>query len=161
MITHAVAEVWVAEPDFENAILEPSSLDCRLYRNDFTKTWCGYVRLPPDHPDAGLLRAQADAHYDVHGGISYAGEAPLSHWDIFDGHWLGFDCAHAGDYQPGMVDMWNEIIAQEPEESARIEALFQGLYHAERDVYRTIAYARREVRRLAKQVHQRYRAAYN
>jgi hypothetical protein len=116
------------------------------------------VRSPPD---AGLLRAQADAHYDVHGGISYAGEAPLSHWDIFDGHWLGFDCAHAGDYQPGMVDMWNEIIAQEPEESARIEALFQGLYHAERDVYRTIAYARREVRRLAKQVHQRYRAAYN
>lgn len=164
MIAHTVEQVWIAEPDFENDTFTPSSLDCRLFRHPEFKHWCGYVRLPDNHPDAGLLKTEADRFYEVHGGITYAGGTPLSHWDLFDGSWLGFDCAHAGDYVPGWVDMWNNIIELDPSAGKRIEAMYDAkgqLTGPFRDVYRTIDFARKELQHLAEQVHLRYLAASN
>src|SRR6266850_2791634 len=97
---------WVGEVsrvDFKHF-----GLDCFVHRNGNPKDdgafgdWCGYVGVSRKHPAFGT-------HYDgidvqVHGGLTYAAkcghhlchEKPAARW------WLGFDCAHAGDYMPGM-----------------------------------------------------------
>lgn len=57
---------------------------------------CGYVKVPPAHPWHGKGYDEVDA--DVHGGLTFA--APDEACDKGgpdNGHWFGFDCAHAGD----------------------------------------------------------------
>lgn len=55
---------------------------------------CGYVRMPQGHP---WFEADYKDLGDVecHGGLTFSGEI-LRH----PGHWIGFDCAHAGDFIP-------------------------------------------------------------
>lgn len=50
---------------------------------------CGYVEVPDSiqHLDLEMEDIQ------VHGGVTFQGEAPL----ILDKHLVGFDCAHVGD----------------------------------------------------------------
>lgn len=50
--------------------------------------WCGYVRLPKEHPFFGLR--MEDIAIDVHGGITYSDSSG----------WIGFDCAHYNDITP-------------------------------------------------------------
>jgi hypothetical protein len=67
--------------------------------NDLTKTWCGYVVLPDDHPwtidqrrfeqDDKQPYIDLDFWVPVHGG-----------WTYRSGNTLGFDCAHHTDYLP-------------------------------------------------------------
>lgn len=57
---------------------------------------CGYVELPEGHPWREL--APWDVPATVHGGVSFAGRLRSR-----EGHWVGFDCAHAGDAMP-MLD---------------------------------------------------------
>lgn len=52
----------------------------------------GYALVPDDHPWYGLGYDGIDEMISVHGGVTFAG--PL---DGSEGHWLGFDSAHAGD----------------------------------------------------------------
>jgi len=53
---------------------------------------CGYVQIPAGHPWHG-------EHYDnlnniaVHGGVTFSGPRMNE-----DGWWIGFDCAHSGDF---------------------------------------------------------------
>ncbi len=71
---------------------------------------CGYVRVPNDHPlfeceymhdtpDA-LCGNTPEAHFDVHGGITYSGFG-MPGVSVARIHkkdwWYGFDCNHAGD----------------------------------------------------------------
>lgn len=58
---------------------------------------CGYVGVPNMHKFYGMDYASVDA--DVHGGLTYSakGEYPVES-DLW---WLGFDCAHAGDFEGG------------------------------------------------------------
>lgn len=51
---------------------------------------CGYVRVGSSLPDDYQ-------NLNVHGGITFAGK-------FSDGgdYWLGFDCAHAGDFIPNL-----------------------------------------------------------
>lgn len=63
---------------------------------------CGYVRLPPTHP-------QYQEHYDnfdvsVHGGLTFSDIEPCIEEDG-TGWWIGFDCAHSGDamYDPNNI----------------------------------------------------------
>ena len=46
--------------------------------------------------DANILRG-----VEVHGGLTY-GSAPGHHYRMRRGVWVGFDCAHAGDFIPFM-----------------------------------------------------------
>lgn len=105
---------WNDEPDKAQWIDPATGLDCLIVRNRMG-AWCGYVGVPPEHPLYG--RRCNDVHdamdLDVHGGLTFAapcaeGEDPgaVCHmaapgrpehvW------WLGFDCAHAWDFVPGM-----------------------------------------------------------
>jgi hypothetical protein len=79
-----------------------------------------------------------------HGGLSWA--QPLHEWT---GWWFGFDCNHAWDYSPGMVEILRE--------SARRLELDTGwrphvIDAMERRVYRTFDFVKSETASLAQQV---------
>ena len=59
---------------------------------------CGYVKVSSDN---NPIVIDFDKLY-VHGGITF--EGTLDYLDV-DGYWIGFDCAHAGDWSP-MLDVY-------------------------------------------------------
>ena len=66
---------------------------CEIKRHPDLKHLCRYVYLPQGHPSFG----EKDPYYSVHGGITASfADNVLQEWII------GFDCAHAGDFSPGM-----------------------------------------------------------
>lgn len=126
---------------------------------------CGYVRVPEDHPLYGLGRSDPiprrlsadlarvlaspagkrgilDLFFhdpatrpvwmllNAHGGVTWAGQF---HDD--PGWWFGFDCGHAGDLSPGLLE------------------LFPGNPYRHLDTYRTVAYVEGECASLAAQLH--------
>ncbi len=73
---------------------------CLIKRSKYMGHLCGYIGLPPTHK---LYKK----HYDdidvmVHGGLTFA-----DFWeDERDNLWyVGFDCAHYGDFQPGLAKL--------------------------------------------------------
>lgn len=66
--------------------------------------YCGYVELPASSRLVGLPTQDIDI--DVHGGVTFS-EQVNDHWTI------GFDCAHAGDYVPGLEDIGFNVGAHE------------------------------------------------
>ena len=66
-----------------------------------------------------------DILFDVHGSLTFSGEL-----HGVEGHWFGFDCAHAGDLQPG----------------------YSLPFTSDDDEYRDIEYVRAECRSLAEQL---------
>jgi len=86
------------EPNYE--VFEYKGYKCMIRRNMHMGTLCGYVGLSKSHP---LFRQGYNEIEDmeVHGGLTFA-----DFWDDEnDGLWyLGFDCAHAGDFMPFMED---------------------------------------------------------
>lgn len=93
---------WDDEPD--KVEFEHLGFKCLILRHPELKHLCGYVALPPNHSYYGK-------HYDnipvyVHGGLTFASEGDGDRWQ--KGYWwIGFDCAHWGDYSPGMGDVLN------------------------------------------------------
>lgn len=163
------ARPWLNEPEHDEFI--HAGLRCRLVRGPLG-AWCGYVALPPGHPlhsieynepspalaqawserllekddvertsvitlmegmigqlpDAGLPATPEQA-ISVHGGVTYSARRkgePEGLW------WFGFDCSHCYDFVPDLHSF--------------MEHDDHGL------VYRTIEYARDEVKRLAEQL---------
>jgi hypothetical protein len=127
---------WDAEPDKVQWPDELTGLPCLALRSA-SGYWCGYVGVPAGH-------CYFDAGYDevplmVHGGPT------LSGWcDPGEGvrrichdveseepevYWLGFDCAHVGDYIP-----------------------YFGFAFGEGGEYRDLDYVRKECASLARQI---------
>lgn len=122
---------WDAEPD--RVEWRHLGFPCLIVRNDMSGALCGYVGVPPGHP---ALNASDEA-FEVHGGVTYG--APCDETGKIchvaqpgepdEVHWIGFDCAHAGDLCPGMKELrFNDW------------------------TYRDVNYVRAEVERLAEQV---------
>jgi len=95
---------WLTEPD-RKEWKSDTGLTCLIVRNPMGAL-CGYVGVAPDHPWHGKDYNDVDA--DVHGGLTYANKceghvchtpAPGEEEHLW---WLGFDCAHAGDFVPSM-----------------------------------------------------------
>lgn len=176
---------WTEEPDKETG--ETAGLSTVILRTDLGHL-CGYVAVPLGHPWHGLHYDHEAIEVSVHGGLTYAENAPLpskwnagayalhlclrdkdaetmtrypqgdsarrmreqhahstslEEWQDYwrrraitaeDGPegcwWLGFDCAHSGDYTPSL--RWP--VAKEW------------------GTYKDIAYVRAEVARLAEQL---------
>lgn len=125
---------WMNEPDREE--FEHCGYPCLIQRSEGLFNFCGYVAVPPGHPDHGK-EYNDGIKVEVHGGLTYSnfclnnichtpkeGE-PDNVW------WFGFDCAHAGDYCPAVP------------------------YFRGRAIYRDINYVREEVKRLAEQLAKR------
>lgn len=123
---------------------------CLMVRN-LSGVWCGYAAITKDHPAFG--KGYDDVNVNVHGGLSYASKC-IGHichipklGEDGDVWWLGFDCAHFRDLQPGYeaqmdsfrqfsVDMRNGL--EKP----------GGFNHT----YRDVAYVTEEVNGLADQL---------
>jgi hypothetical protein len=124
---------WDGEPD--RVDFHAAGYACLLHRAGRLGHWCGYVAVPPGHPlhGVGYDAAEARADLRVHGGLTYADkcQGTICHVPVpgesDDVWWLGFDCAHAGDHVPNRPP-------------------FDG------DVYRDVAYVRRETEMLALQI---------
>src|SRR3972149_3789558 len=111
---------WETEPDQEEFV--HAELPCLILRGPM-KSLCGYVGVPPSHPM--YQKKYSDIDVVVHGGPTF------SHLGGFRG--VGFDCAHLGDYVPG-ID----------------EAL--GTSRSRQETYRNWAWVKAETQRLAEQL---------
>lgn len=102
---------WDNEPDKKQWLDEATGLPCLIVRNGWGAL-CGYVGLNNGHPWFEQLPVEAD----VHGGITFGDfcspngpDGPtichLVDNEEEDGHtwWIGFDCAHMCDHQPGLA----------------------------------------------------------
>jgi hypothetical protein len=130
---------WRGEPDKVLWVDEATGLDCMVKRNP-GGALCGYVGVGPDHPLHGVEYERPDV--SVHGGLTYSDACwgdeatgichtpePGRHHDVW---WFGFDCAHAFDLTPGYTA--------------------RGLEPIPGETYRDLAYVRREVESLARQL---------
>lgn len=92
---------WVEEPD--EVHFDYLGYTCKVLRIAFKEPYteqeyifgghlCGYVQIPSDHPYHH--KVYEDMEIDCHGGLTFGKES--------DAHWIGFDCAHMGDYTPSL-----------------------------------------------------------
>lgn len=157
---------WVEEPDKAHWIDPETDMDCLAVRNGMG-AWCGYVAVTEGHPLFGIAYSSCpkdcgedycyqhspEGKFDVHGGLTFSdfchederGEGygichtplagrPERVW------WFGFDCNHAGDMSP------YDAAQAEEHDSAYPWPLIPG------DVYRDLAYVKRECTSLAQQL---------
>lgn len=88
------AKYWV-DPDTGYA--------CVIVRNPHLGHLCGYVGVPDDHLAYG--KDYDDDIFNavmVHGGLTFSGFRQATAGEPTDLWWLGFDCAHYGDFVPNM-----------------------------------------------------------
>lgn len=142
---------WDSEPDKLQWQDEATGFACLVHRSNFG-AWCGYVGVPPSHPLHGRFYEDINkniANLDVHGGLTFSAACDPQH-DEATGRgichvpapgepdsvwWIGFDCAHAFDYSPGLAKYSIIDRSDMPEKF--------------RDVYRNLAYVREETQLLA------------
>lgn len=142
--------LWLLEPNEYQWVDEATGLSCELMRSELTYTWCGYVKLPPDHDWYGRGIQHLDVQ--VHGGLTFGGPRHEE-----NECWIGFDCAHASDYRPGEDMMWEKMRATADPKMLRLlddmNATKATLPVWLRENYRTLDYAKQETTELAQQVH--------
>jgi hypothetical protein len=90
---------WSTEPDEKSWVDAETGLHCFIKRHPGLGHLCGYVGVPPEHP-AYKRDYYKLASLNVHGGVTYA--ECRGGWPMPDLWWIGFDCAHACDYSPGL-----------------------------------------------------------
>jgi len=141
---------WDGEPDKIQFQDEKTGMPCLIVRGP-SGALCGYVGVNPGHPfyeqeyDGCRLKNDDDEYIDVHGGLTFSG---FCHENA-DNHgichlpdegeekkvwWLGFDCAHSGDYCPAHSRYGREFRRHEFES------------------YKALGYVRHQVRKLAAQI---------
>lgn len=140
---------WDQEPDKAQWTDAETGLPCLAVRN--RAHWCGYVGVTEDHP--AFKKDGETLDVDVHGGLTFSGMCQPGEGDARICHvpdpgeseyvwWLGFDCAHWGDYRPAELP---EIL-----EINRRFSLFGNF----QEHYRNLAYVKSECASLAQQLHQ-------
>ena len=100
---------WQDEPDKRQWTDPATELPCLINRHPEWGHWCGYVGVPRGHPwyeiDAEEISAEA------HGGLNFSAKCTgdetsgvchlVALGEDDDVWWLGFDCGHWLDKQPG------------------------------------------------------------
>lgn len=128
--------------DFVNV---KSGYECMISRNPTTGAWCGYVKLPVDHPFHDLSYSDLEDISEkypihVHGGLTFSEEG------LF-----GFDCSHYGDYYImgyDMMGMFGKFVTQIVESHERVMGGDKDL------TYRTKEYAIEQTNNLAEQFYE-------
>lgn len=93
---------WLDEPDQISFLYQQTR--CIIKRNKAMGHLCGYVGLKPRNQYYKVDLTEAESQPHVHGGVtwcSFSQEldriAGVNHKPCW---WVGFDCAHSGDYRP-------------------------------------------------------------
>lgn len=98
-------------------------LDCAVALVPAMGHRCGYVRLPENHVWHGYHHMDIES-IAVHGGVTFSGP----HKQLGPGWWIGFDCAHYGDYVPGMATMTGGERAELDERTRPFRELLEALF---------------------------------
>lgn len=96
---------WQTEPD--RLEFKHAGLQCLLSRNSHMGNWCAYVGVPKGHPAHGKdYNDDAISGIEIHGGLTYSEHCFANICHVTEGeddlYWFGFDCAHVGDFVPGL-----------------------------------------------------------
>lgn len=94
-----------------------AGLSCAIVQANAYKFWCGYVRIPADHPLYG--KDYEEISVDVHGGLTFCRIEPCVEHADGQGFWYGFDTAHLGDemYDPATPPDHQDFCYQMHQES--------------------------------------------
>lgn len=121
-------EPWLTEPN--RVEFQYRGYQCLIRRNPSLKTLCGYVAIPKDSKFYNVNDDDAICDsLQVWGGITFAGKISKTDANFY----LGFDCAHWGDYVPGMEDLVQFTVDDSKD-------------------YKDIAFVKNELRKLVKQI---------
>lgn len=135
---------WDNEPDKVQWPDADTGLPCLAVRNSAFGHWCGYVGVPPGHPQHGKGYDYVDA--EVHGGLTFANTCRPGDDEAHgichvpepgepdDVYWLGFDCGHGWDTSPAYLARYPQF--PDPKEAT----------------YKTLAYVQAQCAALAKQL---------
>jgi len=133
---------WIEEPD--QVFFEYRGMKCKILRCEHTGNLCGYICVNGNHPFTHLDLA-LDIPIDTHGGITYAQNEE-------DGYWIGFDCAHCGDFCPGIVKSYeymNQILRDITPESNIFDRMMRRF--SEDRQYKNIQFCIDECKRMVDQ----------
>lgn len=138
---------WQTEPDRVEFV--HVGVACLMMRHAEWGSWNAYAAVEPGHPWHGNERAEEECI--AHGGITWCGPSDQT-WRLLSrprqlgNHWwIGFDCGHAFDFQPGLVaSLLGAGIARATREFASAFGTTVA--------YRDQAYVTEEVKRVAEQV---------
>ena len=83
---------WDLEPDERN--FDYLGYVCMIRKMPYFLNLCGYVLIPNTHFLYNKSMYELNELLDVHGGITFNGN--LTKYE----HFIGFDCAHGGDFIP-------------------------------------------------------------
>ena len=139
---------WDDEPDKRQWQDEATGLPCLLVRSPGGHL-CGYVGVSEGHPLYRLDDSHSDFPcLDCHGGVTFTGACQPSDdgesrgichvpGDGEPDHvwWIGFDCAHSGDFYSLAIASANRLFEQSSYET-----------------YRTAGYVAQQCRELARQL---------
>lgn len=122
---------WLDEIDELYWVDKETGLPCFIKRHAELKHLCGYVGSEADWD----FLVKIYGGYTVHGGITYGPSLnppcpPPTNDDLTKYKWVGFDCAHSGDFMPYQ--------------------LFR--YGAYQETYKNIAFVKEQCEQLAKQI---------
>ncbi len=98
---------WDTEPDKVQYIDKDTGFTCLIVRVPHSGHLCGYVGVPEEH--CAYKKNYNDVSAEVHGGLTFSDSCQESPEGEGICHvpepgepehvwWLGFDCAHCGDY---------------------------------------------------------------
>lgn len=89
--------IWLVKREGNRKDFTYCNYQCLILRNRPLENLCGYIALPPEHHLFGQHYDTIESIYDyelpAHGGLTFSGE-------FENQYWIGFDCAHAGDWIP-------------------------------------------------------------
>jgi hypothetical protein len=97
---------WTNIPDYQAWTDPKSGLKCLISKHPEFSTLCGYVRVMRSHRLYG--KPMGVINLLCHGGVTFTGKGWTKRW-MKRGWWIGFDCGHYGDYNPGMVAILEKI----------------------------------------------------
>lgn len=131
---------WLSEPN--RMEFKHNGFHCLLNRGP-SGAWCGYVAIPKGHPWHEMDYSDIHQMYEleVHGGLTYSepcqGEICHKTKTNDEVWWIGFDCAHAGDFCPGTHEALKKLGYN---------------FHTSMDTYKNKEYVIRETIKLCNQV---------
>ena len=151
---------WQDEPDKVQWTDKETGLPCLAKRIPHSGHWCGYVGVSEGHPmfempydDVRFPRNDdEDGWPNVHGGLTYADHCQEGPEDATICHvpepgqpdhvwWLGFDCAHSGDFSPAYRVRMAELAKENP--------IFGESPYDRQETYKTLGYVQDECASLA------------
>lgn len=141
---------WETEPNFIAG--DFFGIAVVVVRHPEMKHLCGYAGVNKGHPVYEVEYSDYDhplvGEIDVHGGLSYSkmGVGYQKKYYLPDRWFFGFDCAHGGDYLPGMTVLLTKMHDDSPD----LEPFNSDMF--DNDVYRNIDYVQRETCKLAWQL---------